>query len=113
MFWVGQGGDPTPVGRRAGSVALADGRPCDLWVGRIKTWDYFGFVFHRPFSAGVLECGYYLDYLLRQGHLPAGVSIASLSFGNEVWYGSGRTVIDRYRATVGDSPAPPARGPVR
>lgn len=104
MFWVGHAGDPSPVGLQAGTVTLADGRPCDLWLGRIKTWDYFGFVFHRPISEGVLECGYYLDYLLRQGYLPADVYIASLEFGNEIWHGSGRTVIDRYEVTVADAP---------
>jgi uncharacterized protein (TIGR03000 family) len=114
MFWVGRGGNPAPAGRRVGAVALADGRPCDFWVGRIKTWDCFSFVFHRPLSAGALECGYYLDYLLQQGRVPVDVFIASLSFGNEIWYGSGRTVVDRYDVTVGDAPpAAPTLDPER
>ncbi|HKB02082.1 MAG TPA: TIGR03000 domain-containing protein [Gemmataceae bacterium] len=108
MFWVGSGGDPAPVGLRAGTVTLADGRPCDLWVGRIKTWDFFGFVFRQPFSEGVLECGYYLEYLLREGKLPPDIHIASLEFGNEIWHGSGRTMIDRYQVTVGDRLHTPA-----
>jgi uncharacterized protein (TIGR03000 family) len=113
MFWVAGGGDPAPAGRRVGAVTLADGRPCDLWAGRVKTWDCLAFVFHRPLPEGALECGYYLDYLLRQGHLPADVFVASLSFGNEVWHGSGRTVVERYEVTVGDTPAPPAPDPDR
>jgi uncharacterized protein (TIGR03000 family) len=106
MFWVDRQDDPAPAGRRLGSVTLADGRPCDLWAGRVKTWECFAFVFHRPYSAGVLECGYYLEHLLRAGHLPADVHIASLEFGNEIWHGSGRTVLNEYRVAVADGPPP-------
>jgi uncharacterized protein (TIGR03000 family) len=104
MLWVGQNGGPVPAGTRVEPVTLKDGRSADLWAGRVKTWDTFAFVFHRPFAAGVLECGYYLEHLLQVGRLPADVYLASVEFGNEIWHGAGRTMVERYRVTVGEGP---------
>jgi hypothetical protein len=100
MFWVGHGGGPRPAGSFARTVTLADGRTSDLWTGPMRSWKYLAFVFREPVSDGVIDFGPYLAHLLDHGDIPPDAYVADLEFGNEVWYGSGSTVLERYRVTV-------------
>jgi hypothetical protein len=100
MFWVGHGGDPQPAGSFARTVTLADGRTSDLWIGPMRSWKYLAFVFREPVTGGTIDFGPYLGHLLDHGDIPADGYVADVEFGNEVWYGSGSTVLERYRVTV-------------
>lgn len=111
MFWVGQGGGPSPAGAYQTTDTLADGRTFDLWVGNIQNWRYFAIVFHAPSLAGQIDFGIYLKWLIDRGSLSSERYIASLEFGNEVWYGSGATIVDQLAITIGNAPPPvPAGG---
>ena len=100
MFWVGHGGDPRPAGSFVRTVTLADGRTSDLWRGPMQSWKYLAFVFREPLTNGVIDFGPYLAHLLDHGDIPPDVYVADLEFGNEVWYGSGSTALERYRVRV-------------
>jgi hypothetical protein len=104
MFWVGQGGDPQPAGSFARTVTLADGRTSDLWIGPMRSWKYLAFVFRQPVTDGTIDFGPYLGHLLDRGDIPADAQVADLEFGNEVWYGSGTTVLDEFRVTASGAP---------
>ena len=111
MFWIGAKGQPRPAGSYETTVTFPDGRRCDLWLGEINTWNYLAFYFHVPFTSGVLEFGYYLDYLVRNNWLPPNCYIASLELGNEVWYGTGTSVLERYQVTLNSTLVIPPPNP--
>jgi hypothetical protein len=96
MFWVGHAGDPSPAGEFDRTVTLADGRTCDLWIGPMQSWTYLTFVFRQPVPSGKIDFGLYLSELLRHGDIPPSAFIADLEYGNEVWNGSGSTVLEHY-----------------
>jgi hypothetical protein len=101
MFWVDQAGGPWPAGSRVRTVTLADGRTCDLWAGPMQSWRYLAFVFRERVTSGTIEFGPYLEDLLANGDIPPTAYVADLEYGNEVWYGTGSTVLERYRVAVG------------
>jgi hypothetical protein len=114
MFWIGHQGSPIPAGTFDRDVTLADGRVCGLWRGRMNTWGYTAFVFKEPITTGVIEFGYYLNYLLERGLIPANHYIASLEFGNEIWHGAGTTSLERYSVSVvANLTVPPAPSGVK
>jgi uncharacterized protein (TIGR03000 family) len=120
MFWVLNQG-ATPGGGYVRDLTLADGRTCALWYGDdVGGHPYYAFVFQAPVLTGAIEFGYYLNYLRHDLpeadlRLPAGLFVASVELGNEVWFGTGTTTLDHYQVTVGDAleipPVPVATAP--
>lgn len=112
MFWVGsQGGAHPAGGPTVTGLTLETGRVCSLWTGSVQSWGYSAFVFLQPFASGTINFTPYLSYLLQQGRINPAHFLASLEFGNEVWYGSGETEVRGYRVSMPGGPPVGPSGP--
>lgn len=115
MIWVANDGGPTPAGDPTATLTILGNPQCDLWVGSIDAsgstpeHPYLAFVFQEPFLSGSIDLVPYLNYLLQQQLIPADAYLASVEFGNEVWYGSGTTLLTSYQIT--SSATPPMDAP--
>ncbi len=63
------------------------------WPG---TWVYVAYLAREPVRAGPLDLGAFLGDALARGYVPADAFLASISFGNEVVVGTGRTEVAGY-----------------
>lgn len=102
MFWVGNQGSKHPAGsciERGVAPVYGTGETCDLWLDHPtadRAWSIISLVFHEPRPAGVIEIGTALLWLVKLGYVPENSVMASCEYGNEVWSGSGHTIVDRF-----------------
>jgi len=94
MIWLSKDG-LTPAGDRSCAVNTANGSSA-FYRGKMQYWDYFAFVLDRNTTEGNVDLKSFLDFLVKEGAIPADSFLASVEFGNEIAFGKGSTNLMLY-----------------
>ena len=78
-----------------------DGEKYDLYVNRDwNYWTYFAFIKVVPQPKGTLNIHKFLFALKDAGYISPKESLVEIELGNEIWSGSGKTVVRNYSINV-------------
>lgn len=90
MVWLDSEYSPTP----AGSI-IDDSGEFQVWVGGTN-WPIVSYVQRKKSSSGSVLLGLLINNYLSRGVLPGDYYLSSVELGNEIWNGSGSTIIDEF-----------------
>ncbi len=78
-----------------------DGGEYDLYLNRNwNRWTYFAFIKVVPQPKGTLNIHKFLFALKDAGYISSKESLVEIELGNEIWAGSGKTVVRNYSVSV-------------
>ena len=87
-----------PGGSKQATVAI-DGHTYDFYRGDWD-WTYLAFILQSEEDVDDFRLDTFLDFLVEEGHVLEDEYLANIEFGNEIVYGSGKTVIQDYTIEV-------------
>lgn len=93
--------DFTSYGKKVANIITPFGA-YDVLTGHLKNpkfsqdWKYIAFVRTSPRSAGKVDLGFLLNYLVRNGHIASSDYFTSIEFGNEIGNSSGYTLVKSF-----------------
>jgi hypothetical protein len=99
MIWVD--GTKKKSGATFIKRATIDGGEYDLYINRDwNYWTYFSFIKVVPQPKGTLNVHEFLFFLKNAEYISSQESLVEIEIGNEVWSGSGKTVVKNYSINV-------------
>lgn len=104
MIWISNNGPAVPHGILVETLSTAYGY-IDLYSGQMQvnkgiSWDCFTFYLRDMKMSGPIDLWFFLGKLIHLNLLNTEDFLASIEFGNEIWFGQGVTHVHDYSVTI-------------
>jgi hypothetical protein len=103
MVWLGMQEDARPAGDVVLPVvpgAEIASRPVSMYAGRGAAWPIFTFMPDTRIEEAVIDLGQLLPHTYSMMRNPQETWLSAVEFGNEIWSGSGSTVVYKYQVQL-------------